>query len=72
MSTLEKFGILVILILVVIIGVVAVWGVGGEEGDGPFDALPPAGSLAEAPPPAEEPGTDLPPWPASTARWRAR
>ncbi|HEU4395924.1 MAG TPA: LysM peptidoglycan-binding domain-containing protein [Planctomycetota bacterium] len=37
MSTLEKFGILVILILVVIIGVVAVWGVGGEEVN-PFDA----------------------------------
>lgn len=47
MSTLEKFGILVILILVVIIGVVAVWGVGGKT-DNPFQTgdIPADGSLA--------------------------
>jgi nucleoid-associated protein YgaU len=48
MSTLEKFGILVILILVVIIGVVAVWGVGGKT-DNPFQTgdIPADGVLAD-------------------------
>ncbi len=64
MSTLEKFGILVILILVVIIGVVAVWGVGGEK-DNPF-AQDPAGDgvalVDPAAPPAVEPGKEVPGW----------
>ncbi len=47
MSTLEKFGILVILILVVIIGVVAVWGVGGGDRS-PFDSAAPADTVASA------------------------
>ncbi len=58
MSTLEKFGILVILILVVIIGVVAVWGVGGNEGANPFET-PRDGSAVVAP------SGDLPPWPSA-------
>src|SRR5688572_12892277 len=62
MSTLEKFGILVILILVVIIGVVAVWGVGGKE-DNPFAS----GEVATAEDPAAvPPGTDLKDWPPAT------
>jgi len=70
MSTLEKFGILVILILVVIIGVVAVWGVGGEEKN-PFAQDPAgenvaAGGDPTAPPGAPtavaEPGAGTPAW----------
>ena len=52
MSTLEKFGILVILILVVIIGVVAVWGVGGEEVN-PFDTAPSGDGTTVAEKPAD-------------------
>jgi len=65
MSTLEKFGILVILILVVIIGVVAVWGVGGEK-DNPFAQDPAGENVAaidpNAPPSVVEPGKDVPGW----------
>ena len=66
MSTLEKFGILVILILVVIIGVVAVWGVGGEkDGANPFAGEPGTDVAAQdptAPATAVEPGADVPGW----------
>jgi nucleoid-associated protein YgaU len=58
MSTLEKFGILVILVLVVIIGVVAVWGVGGGEAS-PFDQALPNGPAA----PDAAPEAVLPTWP---------
>ena len=63
MSTLEKFGILVILILVVIIGVVAVWGVGGEK-DNPFANEPAGDEVAVVDPaaPVVEPGKDVPGW----------
>jgi len=69
MSTLEKFGILVILILVVIIGVVAVWGVGGEkDGANPFAGEPGTDVAAQVDPNAPaapvEPGTDVPGWTA--------
>jgi len=69
MSTLEKFGILVILILVVIIGVVAVWGVGGEkDGANPFAGETGTDVAAQvdpnAPPAPVEPGTDVPGWTA--------
>jgi nucleoid-associated protein YgaU len=67
MSTLEKFGILVILILVVIIGVVAVWGVGGNEGPNPFTEGDPSGTVASGDPAAPGDGTTAAtgeqPWP---------
>jgi nucleoid-associated protein YgaU len=70
MSTLEKFGILVILILVVIIGVVAVWGVGGEDRN-PFEGSPAGGdAVATAPgdPAAPDAKATDPAWPgAATA-----
>ena len=64
MSTLEKFGILVILILVVIIGVVAVWGVGGEEVN-PFNTAP-SGDGATV---AEQPADGLDPAAAGAVDW---
>ena len=68
MSTLEKFGILVILILVVIIGVVAVWGVGGEELN-PFDAAAPADgtTVADAGTATDPALGAMPDWPGSAA-----
>lgn len=66
MSTLEKFGILVILILVVIIGVVAVWGVGGEK-DNPFANEPSGDEVAVVDPPVVEPGKEVPGWPSGVA-----
>lgn len=65
MSTLEKFGILVILILVVVIGVVAVWGVGGEESANPFDPAGGGDAVANAPGEAAGPSGELPPWPSN-------
>ncbi len=56
MSTLEKFGILVILILVVVIGVVAVWGVGGDAATDPF------GARDVATGPSADPGSQIPDW----------
>ncbi len=60
MSALEKFGILVILVLVVIIGMVAVWGVGTPAGETPFGG---GEDVAAVPDPAAA-GDRLPEWPA--------
>jgi nucleoid-associated protein YgaU len=74
MSTLEKFGILVILILVVIIGVVAVWGVGGDSknpfgngagGNGAGDSIAKGDAVAGPADTGTDPGKVPSDWPAT-------